>query len=112
MVRLIDADALKQRIAFRMWDVDDDCPHDEGTIRINEDWAIDALVDKQPTIEAVPVVHGKWIPTHESGMFSHPYSITYVCSECGYSFYTLAGMPPKTKYCPECGAKMDEVSDD
>ena len=58
-MRLIDADELKQRIAFRMWDVDDDCPHDEGTIRISEDWAIDALVDKQPTVEAVPVVRCK-----------------------------------------------------
>lgn len=58
-MRLIDADELKQRIAFRMWDVDDDCPHDEATIRISEDWAIDALVDKQPTVEAVPVVRCK-----------------------------------------------------
>ena len=58
-MRLIDADELKQRIAFRMWDVDDDCPHDEGTIRISEDWAIDALVDKQPTVEAVPVIRCK-----------------------------------------------------
>ena len=58
-VRLIDADELKQRIAFRMWDVDDACPHDEGTIRISEDWAIDALVDKQPTVEAVPVIRCK-----------------------------------------------------
>lgn len=100
-MRLIDADAL---IETGKEYCDDDIIYDQ-TIFYN-------LVAFAPTVEAVPVKHGRWIPTHDRGMFSHPYSITYVCSECGYSFYTLAGMPPKTKYCCECGAKMDEVNDE
>ena len=103
-MRLIDADELKQRIAFRMWDVDDDCPHDEGTIRISEDWAIDALVDKQPTVEAVPVVHGHWIDTGKSDDAGNSFYMCSVCG-CGENHYPIVEVP----YCWKCGAKMDEV---
>jgi len=54
--------------------------------------------------------HGKWVPTHERSLFSHPDSITYVCSECGNKIYTIYGIPRTTTYCSGCGAKM-EVED-
>ena len=52
----------------------------------------------QPTIEAEPVRHGRWI--------ERPFLLgtSNFCSLCD-SFY---GMPHgKFKYCPNCGAKMD-----
>lgn len=60
--------------------------------------AIDGMIrgiEKQPTIEAEPVRHGKWIVQDET------YTRCF-CSECksgnhqGYE-----------KFCPHCGAKMD-----
>ena len=50
---------------------------------------------------------GKWIGKHESGYCSHPDSITYRCSECGYSIYTVYGIGmPTSNFCPNCGADM------
>lgn len=49
---------------------------------------------------------GKWIGRHERGVFSHPDSITYECSECGCSIYTIYWMPRLTNFCPKCGAEM------
>ena len=53
-MRPIDADALKQMIDFRMWDVDDDYPHDEASNRISEDHAVKKIIDEMPTIDAEP----------------------------------------------------------
>lgn len=55
-MRPIDADALKQMIDFRMWDVDDDYPHDEASNRISEDHAVKKIIDEMPTVDAVPVI--------------------------------------------------------
>ena len=57
-------------------------------------------IDKEPTIDAVPVRHGKWIfnPSDAfEAMFAKP-----KCSECG--FESADG----GNYCPHCGARMDE----
>lgn len=57
------------------------------------------VIEKMPTVDAAPVVHGRWI--------ERPFLLgtTHVCSECN-DYY---GMPHEIfKYCPNCGAKMDE----
>ena len=56
-----------------------------------------AIIDKQPTIEAEPVKHGKW---SIDGDCTH-------CSECRDVFgCTIMGyFTPK--HCPNCGARMD-----
>ena len=60
-------------------------------------------IDVQPTIEAAPVVHGRWIEYHneENGTWH------YDCSVCddGYAM-TVKDYRPHN-YCPNCGAKMD-----
>lgn len=57
------------------------------------------IIDEAPTIDAEPVRHGKWIGKPIGG-----YS-TVRCSACGDVFLENNG---KWKYCPTCGAKMDE----
>ena len=47
------------------------------------------------TIEAEPVVHGKWIDARE-------FCGDYMCSNCDALYGTN-----KFNYCPNCGAKMD-----
>lgn len=59
-------------------------------------------LNRLPTIDAVPVVHGHWIGKPLAG-----YS-TVKCSVCGSAFVENNG---KWKYCPDCGAKMDEVAE-
>ena len=83
------------------WLTDDERLHLEG---------VGTGIECLPTID--PVKHGKWVPTHERSLFSHPDSITYVCSECGNKIYTVFGMPRTTTYCWECGAKMDKENED
>jgi len=83
MVRLIDAD-LVHRAKF----------HTEDLI-YKRGWndALDGVAICAPTVDAVPVRHGKWMvtPTHIK------------CSECGESFMLFP-----QNYCPNCGARMDK----
>ena len=51
------------------------------------------MVCEQPTIDVVPVVHGRWV--NKGGYLVW-------CSECNNHNETK-----KTLYCPNCGAKMD-----
>jgi rubrerythrin len=70
------------------------------------------LIKEVPTVDAVEVVHGRWVG---SGQWNHkPYRMknkekwqTYLCSECGHS----NGRRFNDKYCPNCGAKMDGDGD-
>ena len=53
-------------------------------------------INNATVIDAEPVRHGHWI---DRGYMK----VGYHCSLCGG--YVIAG---KEKYCPNCGAKMDE----
>ena len=61
------------------------------------DETIDSVVDEQPSVDAVEVVHGRWIDARE-------YCGDYMCSNCDALYGTN-----KFNYCPDCGAKMDGV---
>ena len=89
--RLIDANALLD--AMRDEEFQTFVPLDE----------IDSVIDNAPTIDAVPVVHGKWLPTSIDPV--DPY---FRCSVCHYGTDTIFdGGDEPFKYCPNCGAKMD-----
>ena len=76
--RLIDANALTEQF--------DECNFKGFVLR--------RLIEMQPTVDAVEVVHGRWI--------SHEYDMAYSCSTCKYiTDWHLSN------YCPQCGAKMD-----
>ena len=81
-MRLIDADALLKHKS------------DHETISTH-------LIYNAPTVDAVPVVHGKWLPIIEVNEYGEPYQSGVYCSECGEtSIY-------EPNYCPNCGARMD-----
>ena len=54
-------------------------------------------VETAPTVDAVPVKHGRWIH-HKGGYSDH-----YECTVCGKSIVLTA----KWDFCPMCGARMD-----
>ena len=74
-----------------------DCPFCKSTILGG--CKIEDYLKCQPTVEAEPVKHGKWKLVVEQ--VGNGYE---VCSCCGY--HHLVG---DDKYCPHCGAKMDEA---
>lgn len=57
-------------------------------------------------VDFAPVKHGHWI-VDKSGYPS------IICSECGVKIPMVAGwcMDAHINYCPNCGAKMDEVEE-
>lgn len=60
------------------------------------------LIDVAPTVDAVPVVHGRWIRQDDRRKTLYGW---YFCSECG------AFIGGKTNFCSECGADMREDGD-
>lgn len=70
--------------------------------------AFDDALQDAPTVDAVPVVHGRWDDIPNTYMSVASKDCAYhgnatscsVCHEVNPNAY-------KTNYCPNCGAKMD-----
>lgn len=92
-MRLIDIDALYTEV---LYDLDYDYV---DAVRLS-------TIENAPIIDAMPVAHGNWIvPTVIGGRaFNIPH-----CSVCNG---VPCGVNKDTKYCPNCGAKMDGCSDE
>lgn len=96
--RLIDAEKMKTRIHLENMEVMES--------------AIKAWIDKQETVDAEPVRHGHWIRSSD-GYWDE-------CSKChasidismGSNLYNADGDEVEHDWCPHCGAKMDEVTDE
>ena len=80
--------------------------HNKGWNACNEMWL--KTIAEQPTVEAVPVVHGEWIETErelkypeEWGGGSDIEEYTY-CNHCGYENEEVT----THNFCPNCGADM------
>ena len=64
------------------------------------------IVEQAPTIDAAPVVHGRWIDSDEFKGFK-------MCSACRDCHIGEAWELGKDgRYCPGCGARMDGGEDD
>lgn len=97
-MRLIDADEL---------------PHYNG-------YSYSALeiahaVEKAPTVDAEPVKHGRWVKKKNPQWPAYSHDC---CSLCGWwntknalSYDGNHKPGHSLNYCPNCGAKMDEVSE-
>ena len=70
-----------------------------------------AEIEDAPTVEAEPVVHGRWNTEkcdHVPWRLKNPEKwVICKCSVCGYS-----NGRKKSNYCPNCGAKMDGGNED
>lgn len=95
-MRLIDADTTWDTLEHSGWE-------NNADLDIAENIVLDA-----PSVDAVPVVHGKWIII--GGMKPPEYHHHHQCSICE----SYAPMSPPygaremlTPHCPVCNAKMD-----
>ena len=101
-MRLINADVLKQHI--------DKLPAlPDGNFAGNHS-ALKALINMQPTVDAVPARHGKWVD--ENGDRPYGYRFNWLCSECGRPQHTstaklLKEFEEEHRWCHFCGARMD-----
>lgn len=78
-MRLIDADALDYALGAS-----------------DEDIYFHHILEDAPTIDAVSVMHARWL-------YEYGDPAMLPCSACGYKVYRYNNTP----YCPNCGAKMD-----
>lgn len=64
------------------------------------------MIDEADTIDAEPVVHARW---EESEYRDEKYR----CSACGGAcwYYDYQGAVARSRFCPNCGAKMDGKED-
>lgn len=92
MARLIDAEALKEHVKKYM------------SVFAKYDWReICEMLNDAPTVEAEPIRHGHW----DCKGFE-----PVRCSVCGITVDAINGIPwaiKGFKFCPHCGAKMDEM---
>lgn len=98
MMRLIDADAFNH-FDYSCFDgqLSEDAIQGMDTV-LN-------VIDTAPTIDAEPVRHGHWI---EVDRWTPE---VFACSVCGEETNDTSFGVPRANYCPNCGAKMDEVSE-
>lgn len=104
-MRLIDAEKLESEMYHNAFEIDTDLQKwDSGCwIRYK---LFENVIEKQPTVDAEPVRHGKFVGTEYDGYADgYPVYYEWKCSQCGCVF---EDEEPTYKYCPNCGAKMDE----
>ena len=91
--RLIFADVAKEMIVNHANEFSDVLNRREKALLIGGGTS---CIDKCPTVDAVEVVHGRWIWCGEDR-----WNDSYACSVCGkMTIYD-------GNYCHNCGAKMD-----
>ena len=98
-MRPIDADALKEKytmVTKRYSGGIMECPA-----------VLLKSIDSAPTIDAVSVVRGEWMPNPKIG-----WGETWVCSICGEKTTSSVMGYPRYNYCPMCGAKMKGADDE
>ena len=71
-------------------------------------------ITEAPAVDAVPVVHGRWIEKKRWSMGK--WQKWLECSGCGHQDHNLnmyEDMPftAQSNYCPNCGTKMDGGND-
>ena len=92
MPRYIDADKLHLEAI----------PMDMGGLVFIED-VLERIYD-MPTVDAEPVRHGRWVK-HVMDIPEHPSR----CSKCGWGDHHIRRQTVQEfRFCPNCGAKMDE----
>ena len=96
MGRLIDADVLREE-----WTIASPEPFNTDSAEVI------ASIDNAPTVDAKPVVHGKWIIEIHGKPESGGTLGKFICNQCGKAAWATA-TNGELNYCPNCGADTRE----
>lgn len=100
MARYIDADNLINELSAACMPI-----YEKGITGIlGDNSSIADIINEQPTADVQKVKHGYWIPERDPDENSRIQC--YHCSICDDDFHYI-GAFIATKYCPNCGARMD-----
>ena len=70
------------------------------------------VVKRIPSADVAPVKHGRWVDVDRMQMHDLHGVLTwgnsFKCTECQFKTFAVEGHITQYKYCPNCGAKMDE----
>ena len=104
--RLIDANALKDALRTN-----------EGAKALGHSvhrlFCVDEIIDEAPTVDAVEVVHGRWLDIQETETYvpDMKFTITKTAETCSNCKARIGFVGAKQylfdAICPNCGAKMD-----
>lgn len=103
MARYINADNLINELSAACMPI-----YEKGITGIlGDNSSIADIINEQPTADVQEVKHGHWIPERDPDEGNRIQC--YHCSVCDDDFHYI-GAFIATKYCPNCGARMDGES--
>ena len=74
-------------------------------------WIVETLEDL-PSADVAPVRHGMWVDVDRMQMHDLHGVLTwgnsFKCTECQFKTFAVEGHMAQYRYCPNCGARMDE----
>ena len=109
MTRYIDAERYKKKLLNWVKDCDQEDTEQVHVGQVIEDCAYS--IDDEPSADVTPVIHAHWIK--EKKVFGQS---AWRCTHCGNSLKvrndTFNAGRGECNYCPNCGAKMDEKTEE
>lgn len=105
MARYIDADNLINELSAACMPI-----YEKGITGIlGDNSSIADIINEQPTADVQEVKRGYWIPERDPDENNRIQC--FHCSVCDDDFHYI-GAFVATKYCPNCGARMDGDNND
>ena len=104
-MRLIDGDALIEKFNKKV-DMTERLIDARTAERFATFCVLADAVEEAQTVDAVPVVHGRFV--HDGPRFAGGVDWWH-CSSCGR---LASGIETRFDYCPHCGARMDSEETD
>lgn len=104
MGKLIDGSALYRALEKMCKNEDFDDEYEMGQ-RIGIRKAM-TEIEHAESVDAIPIRHGKWL-YRKFEVFGLEYAGNCYCSACGTDAQTDDGIEYMSRFCPNCGARMD-----
>lgn len=103
-MRLIDADLFKQQMSALA--LTSPSFFTSKVVKLLE------IIDKQPTVDAVPVVRGEWETVPNKVVEHGEVETRGIAERCSNCFHASPDFKKHMNFCPNCGADMRKKVDE